>query len=201
MPQMLVEECARFSLAMARRQLGRPALLAAYHRGQAIAWPGVPVPIPLAADTVYLPWRGSVSDPGAYTVRLRLQCPRCGRRVLVLYGGVPAMGHPPLGCRRCLGLIYYSQHGHGNRWYEQVVKPLRRVKRLDRRLAGRLRADVRSRLEREKAQLLTTIMAWQQRLPPPRRPPRRSGTRPPPDDGSRTAPTARKRPYRSLQYV
>jgi hypothetical protein len=52
----LVEECARFSLAVARRHLGHLALLEAYRRGHAIIWPGVPVPIDLAADVVHLPW-------------------------------------------------------------------------------------------------------------------------------------------------
>lgn len=86
MSTILVEECTRFSLAMARSHLGRRALLEAYHRGEPIIWPGVPLPLALAADTVYLPWKGSVYDPRAYTERLWLQCPRCLQRVLVLYG-------------------------------------------------------------------------------------------------------------------
>lgn len=99
---MLVEKCARFSLQMARRDLGRRALLEAYHHGQPIIWPGVPIPVALTADTVYLPWKGSIYDPRAYTERLWLQCPRCFQHVLVLYGVAADVGLPTITCQKCL---------------------------------------------------------------------------------------------------
>jgi hypothetical protein len=195
----LVEECACFSLAMARRQLGHPALLEAYRRGHAIIWPGVPAPIDLAADVVHLPWKGDLYNPRAYSERLRLQCPRSWRGVLVLYGVPTALGRDTLGCRRCLGLVYYSQHCSGNRWYEFVVKPLRRLRRLKATLAGPLRRAIRQRLEHEQAHLRETIAYWQSRLQPRAhdRPPRRRRRA----SWSAGAPTPAKRPYRSLRYV
>ena len=156
---MLVEECARFSLTMARRQLGRQALLAAYHRGQPIIWPGVPLPLALTADTVYLPWKGSVYDPRAYTERLWLQCLQCLRRVSVVYGVAIDVGLPAIACRKCLGLDVTPSTVTATFWYEHVVKPMRRVKRLDGRLAGRLHHDIRQRLQQEKAQLLGSLTA------------------------------------------
>jgi hypothetical protein len=197
----LVEECARFSLATARRHLGRRALLEAYHRGQPILWPGVPLPLGLTADTVYLPWKGSVYDPRAYTVRLWLQCPRCLQHVRVLYGVAADVGLPTIACQKCSSLRYYSQHCHGNLWYEHVVKPMRRVKRLDGRLAGRLRRDSRQRLQQEKVQLLGSITGWQHRLKPGGRPRRRSPCLEVPLRGVMTVTPSRRRPYRSLQYV
>jgi hypothetical protein len=87
---------------MARRDLGRRALLEAYHHGQPIIWPGVPIPVALTADTVYLPWKGSIYDPRAYTERLWLQCPRCFQHVLVLYGVAADVGLPTITCQKCL---------------------------------------------------------------------------------------------------
>jgi hypothetical protein len=198
---ILVEECARFSLAVARSHLGRRALLEAYHRGEPILWPGVPLPLALAADTVYLPWKGSVYDPRAYTERLWLQCPRCLQHVLVLYGVAADVGLPTIACQKCPRLRYYSQHCHGNLWYEHVVKPMRRLKRLDARLAGRLRRDIRQRLQQEKAQLLRSVTAWQKRLEPRGRPHRKSPFLEAPLRGAMTVTSSRRRPYRSLQYV
>jgi len=185
---------------MARRHLGRRALLEAYHRGQPILWPGVPLPLALAADALYLPWKGSVYDPRSYTERLWLQCPRCFQRVLVLYGVATDVGLPTVACQKCFRLRYYSQHCHGNLWYEHIVKPMRRLKRLDGRLAGCLRPDIRQRLQQEKAQLLGSLTAWQRQLQPRDRPPHRLLLHQSPGWGLMIA-SARKRPYRSLQYV
>jgi hypothetical protein len=198
---ILFEECARFSRAMARRHLGRQALLEAYHRGQPIIWPGVPLPLALAADTVYLPWKGSVYDPGSYTERLWLKCPRCFQRALVLYGVAADVGLPTIACQKCFGLRYYSQHCHGNLWYKHVVMPMRRLKRLDGRLACHPRQDIRQRLLQEKAQLLGSLTAWQHWLQPHNRRPHSSPFQQSLGWRVMTAPSARKRPYRSLQYV
>jgi hypothetical protein len=200
-PKQLFEECARFSLAMARRHLGQQATREAYRRSHPIIWPGVPVPIRLAADVVQLPWKGNPSNPRAYTERLRLQCPRCWRPVLVLYGVPGDMAPQALGCRRCLGLVYYSQHCSGNRWYEHVVKPMRRLNRVKTKLAGRLCHDTRQRLEQEQVRLLETITAWQARLQPQHRRRYRLPPRSCPRGRAGGAPLSRKRPYRSLQYV
>jgi hypothetical protein len=81
------------------------------------------------------------------------------------------------------------------------VKPMRRVKRLDARLAGRLHHDIRQRLQQEKAQLMRSVSAWQHQLRARDRPPHRSPFQRSPGWGTMTAPSARKRPYRSLQYV
>jgi hypothetical protein len=78
---------------------------------------------------------------------------------------------------------------------------MRRVKRLDDRLAGRLQQGLRRRLEQEKAQLLGSITAWQHQLQARDRPPHRSPFHQSPGWGVMTATLTCKRPYRSLRYV
>jgi hypothetical protein len=68
-------------------------------------------------------------------------------------------------------------------------------------LAGRLRHDIRQRLQQEKAQLLESMTTWQNRLHPHGRPPRQSIPWSSTRSGLPRASAVRKRQYRSLQYV
>jgi hypothetical protein len=55
--------------------------------------------------------------------------------VLVLYGVVTELWLQALGCQRCLPIVYYSENCHGNLWYEHVIKPRRRLRQIEARLA------------------------------------------------------------------
>ncbi len=73
--------------------------------------------------------------------RLWFLCPNCSRRVGALYLPSQALF---FACRHCYGLRYEVQTRHRNGFYETVGRPLKRLKRLERKDNTHPRTGVRA---------------------------------------------------------
>lgn len=160
-PKRLVEECSVISIGDVRRRLGKRSLLQAIRDCVPVIIPirfGRGVGVWLTYDTHPLAGRpGQWSNLEDGTARVWFCCARCLRqRLAKLYFFVdPASGRPsePL-CRRCNNLTYLSVNCSGNRFYMRVVRPLRRLGRVDALLRSPgLRKSKRRALEAERASL------------------------------------------------
>jgi len=142
-PRRLVEECLSFSVADLKSRLGRKALLAASQDAHPVRFPagGVWLSAYITYEPHRLPGRRTRwSDIDQGNVRLWLVCLKCHRRVRKLYCFPADTGGDDLSdlsCRRCHGLTYKSQNCSGNRWWKEIVRPLKRLHRRRKRLLGR----------------------------------------------------------------
>jgi hypothetical protein len=73
---------------------------------------------------------GRWSSLETHNCRLWLQCPGCQRvvgKLYYFYFAPDSLALSDLRCRKCHGLVYQSQNCGGNRWYEEIARPLKRI--------------------------------------------------------------------------
>jgi hypothetical protein len=137
-PKRLVEECFRVSIGEVREQFDRPELIQAILDCAPIRIPlslGRSAEVWLTCDThplVGKQGRWSCLEDG--TARLWFICPGCRRhRLARLYYFTDPAGKwaSQLLCRRCHNLAYLSVNCAGNAFYRHVVRPLRRLRRVE----------------------------------------------------------------------
>ncbi len=186
--RVLVEESASISIEDIRKICGRSKMLQAADRGLTIpiSLNGKHLEVYMTFDIHRLPSRQvRWADPSDGNVRLWMVCPRCRHRAKKLY-----LEHPPLsdselklGCRKCLGLRYQSQHCGGNTWWKMSARPIRRLLRRRNKLLARKPGP---RVSEELDHIEKMIWLFRQRAVP--KSPKRS---------SRET----KRPYRDVDLV
>jgi hypothetical protein len=128
----LVEEALSVNTQDLRRIHGREKLLRAADEGNPISVQlgGNAFQVFLTWDAHRLPGRACRwSDVSQGNARIWLVCDSCRRKVRILYKSPlsPASGLPPLGCRRCLYLVYASENSCKTIWWKRIVKPIRRL--------------------------------------------------------------------------
>jgi len=136
----LVEECTAITVWAVRQCFGKEGLLRMIRECR-------PIEVPIPGGYTFEIWltydfhrlvnkAGVFSSLEAGTARIWFVCPKCTRAVAKLFF-LPVPGHkscPDLACRRCHNLTYLSVNCAGNRFYKLVVKPFRRLKRIEERL-------------------------------------------------------------------
>jgi hypothetical protein len=132
-PHRLVEECEAVSIRDVRRAFGKKALIITIRQARSLRLPVLggyfdvwPVDEPHRLPG--RPERWSSLEDG--NCRLWLVCTGCRRKVRKLYYhyfAPDSMARSDLRCRRCHALVYQSQNCGGNRWYREVVRPLKQL--------------------------------------------------------------------------
>jgi hypothetical protein len=129
----LVEECEIISVFALRRIYGKRALLGTIRGAKPLLVPvsGGKLEVPLTYETHRLP-NGDYGSLEAGTARLWLSCQGCMHPVAKLFfyrvgPGTSALSR--LLCRRCHGLTYQSANCGRNRWYGELVRPLKKLMR------------------------------------------------------------------------
>ena len=152
-PKRLAEECFIVCIGAVQRRFGKGVLLQAIRQCE-------PIRIPVSYNTPFEVWltydthplvgkREKWSSLEGGTARIWFSCPGCRHRVAKLYyyvfpGSTLASD---LLCRRCNNLTYQSVNCGGNRWWREVVQPMKRLLREKEQLLGkRYTPRVRARL-------------------------------------------------------
>jgi hypothetical protein len=187
--RVLAEECLSVTMQTLRRIYGRRKLLKAADAGS-------PISVQLADHSSYsihiywephrLPGRTEKwSDIAQGNCRLYIICPCCQRSILILYKNPQSLVSdlPPIGCKRCLGLVYASENSCKNKWWREIIRPLRRLYRRREKLFARKRT---CRVSEELERIEGLIFIYSQRANPKRR------TRPP---------SGARRPYRNVGLI
>jgi len=199
----LAEECQAVCISEVQRLMGKQALLRALLACEPIQVPVLnhpPIDAWLSYDTHPLvKGRGRWSSIEDGTARIWFCCPQCRRQRLgkLYYYDIPGTDEvSALLCRHCHGLAYLSENCSGNEFYRRVVKPLRRLNRVEELLQGSPRPYKRRALEAErlslKAYLPDAIKKYGRKSSPLRAA----------NIGSRASPNAgQKRTYKSLEFA
>jgi hypothetical protein len=140
----LVEEAVSIDMGELRRIYGREKLLKFANEGK-------PFTVQLADHSFYsiymcwephrLPGRTeNWSDIAEGNCRLYFICPCCYRKIRILYKNPQALlsDLPSIGCKRCLHLVYASENSCKNKWWKEIVRPLRRLYRRRKKLLTRI---------------------------------------------------------------
>jgi hypothetical protein len=102
---------------------------------------GRPIPVLMEGHyfQVYLSWAPHRlpgkperwSDISQGNCRIYFICPSCRRRIRILFKNPRPMVSdlPPIGCKRCLRLVYASENSCKRKWWKHIVRPLRRLYR------------------------------------------------------------------------
>jgi hypothetical protein len=131
----LVEECETISVVALQRSFGKKALLSKIRAAEPLLLPvsGGRFEVWLTYETHRLPGaqpRYASLESG--TARLWLICAGCMRpaaKLFFYYVGPGTSGLSNLRCQRCQGLIYLSANSGKNKWFRELVRPLKRLKR------------------------------------------------------------------------
>lgn len=140
--KLLVEECHVVSIYELQKNLGKKLLIRAIRKGRPLRFRfrGLPFEVWLTDEPHRLPGkRAHWSSLEEGTARLWLVCSDCRRKVAKLfwYELYPGLNAPSeLLCRTCHGLSYQSRNTGANRWYREVVRPLKALLRKRSRLRG-----------------------------------------------------------------
>ena len=188
----LVEECEEVSIGSVQKAFGKKALIAAIRQDRPIrlsvlggefnVWP---IDGPHHLPGVHK--RSTILDNGL--CRLWLICPGCRRKVAKLhyyFFSRDPLTCSDLLCRGCHGLTYQSKNCAGNRWYEQVARPLKRLLSEKRKL---MVSHLSPGIERRLAQIEDETRRLRQKLLP--KTPRRNKS-------ARRFRSRQRRPYRDL---
>jgi hypothetical protein len=175
----LVEEALSVNMRDLQQIHGQQKLLRAADEGKPIS-----VRLGELSFDVYLSWEphrlpGKIekwSDISQGNCRIYIVCPSCRRKIRILYRNPrPLLPYlPPIGCRRCLHLIYASQHSGKTKWWKQIVRPLRRFYRLREKLLSLNRTR---RIAEQLKHIEELIFVYSQRAKPKRQTGRLSGNR------------------------
>ena len=139
----LVEECFAIGIGAIQRRFGKEVLLQAIRQCEPIRIPvpyNPPFQVWLTYDTHPLVGkREKWSSLEGGTARIWFVCPGCRKQVAKLFyyvfpGSTLASD---LLCRRCNNLTYQSVNCGGNRWWQEVVPPMKRLLREKERLLGK----------------------------------------------------------------
>jgi hypothetical protein len=184
----LVEETLSIDMQALRRIHGREKLLKAADEGKPISVQlgGHPFQVFLTWDSHCLPGRTRRwSDISQGNARIWLICDSCHRKVRILRINPvsEASSMSAIACRRCLRLVYASENSCKNKWWKEIVRPLRRLYRRREKLFARKRT---CRVSEELERIEGLIFIYSQRANPKRR------TRPP---------SGVRRPYRNVGLI
>jgi hypothetical protein len=184
----LVEEALFVNMRDVQQIYGRKKLLRAADEGRPISVQlgSHSFPVYLLWAPHHLPGRAERwSDISHGNCRIYFICPSCQRRIRILYENPrPLVSDlPPIGCRRCLHLVYASENSCKNIWWREIVRPLRHLYRQREKLFARKRTP---RVAEELNQIEGLIYIYTQRAKPKRRTRILSGV---------------KRPYRNVSMV
>jgi hypothetical protein len=186
--RVLVEECHPIDVRELQKLHGRKKLLRAADEGK-------PIKVHLGGHSFdahfywephRLPGRTEKwSDIGQGNCRIWLVCMHCRRKVRALYRNpLPLVSDlPPIGCRRCLRLVYACENSGKTKWWKKIVRPLRHLYRRREKLHMRKRTP---RVIEELNRIEELIFVYTKRAEPKRRTRR---------------PTGMKRPYRNVGLV
>jgi hypothetical protein len=157
-PRPLVEETISIRLCELRIVFGRKALERAAESAQPVQvhLAGNVFPIHILSESHQIPNRRGVYMKREAR-RLWICCIGCHRRSLKLYTYPKFPGsnllYMPL-CRSCHGLTYMSRNCSGNRWWREIVRPLKQLlRRRVRLLAMKPTPKVRAELEEADRQI------------------------------------------------
>jgi hypothetical protein len=184
----LVEECLSVAIRDILRIHGRSKMLKAADEGKALSFrmEGHTYEVFLCWEPHKLPGRTEKwSDIAQGNCRLYFICPSCRRRIRILYKNPQSLVPDllPIGCKRCLGLVYASENSCKNKWWREIVRPLRRLYRKRERLLALIQTP---RVVEELRRSEELIFVYRQRAKPKRR------SKPP---------SGAKRQYRDVQLV
>lgn len=185
----LVEEAEEVCIRGVQRALGKKTLIASIRQAQPVRLPilGGHFDIWLVNENHRLPGREQRwSSLEAGTCRLWLLCPGCRRPCAKLYFyrlGPDTFTTSELLCRRCHELVYQSAICGGNKWYREIVRPLKWLLKEKRKLLARkqtaraaarltqiesaictLRQKVQPKTQRRRERLLSRVGLRQRRF-------------------------------------
>lgn len=171
----LVEESLSIDMRDLRGIYGRKKLLRAADEGNRVSVQlgGCSFQILLTWDSHKLPGRierwSNIAEGNA---RVWLVCELCWRKAQILYQD--PTGASIIGCRKCLHLVYASENSCKNKWWKQIVKPLKRLYRRREKLLVRKRTR---RVIEELQRIEELIIVYNLRAEPKHRTRRLSGIR------------------------
>jgi hypothetical protein len=127
----LVEECVEVSISVVRKAFGKSVLMAAIRQARPVRLSvlGGSFDVWLIDQPHQLPGR-RWSSLETRDCRLWLQCWGCQRvvgKLYYFYFASDSLALSDVRCRKCHGLVYLSQNCGGNRWYEEIARPLKRI--------------------------------------------------------------------------
>lgn len=87
-----------------------------------------------------------------YGYRTWFLCPSCNDRRRKLYESADGFA-----CRKCLNIKYRSQDLHRNKYYETVIRPVKKLKRIEDKMSKSIKRINREKLQEEYKSILSGI--------------------------------------------